>query len=191
MVGSAADTDVEVVLDLTAENVGIGPLGGQDQVDAEGSSLSGDHGQSAFDFANDLLLILRQTGFVQHLSHLVAGKDVPGQILTGSFVVPVNVGLSVSGQELFSSFQFFRQFRKQFQGGLLLEAHPAFLMPDRREVHTALEVSDTNLSTLFLCLHEQQLQQDTLAAAGSTAQEDVGDLRQIHSHRASEALTQS
>ena len=31
MVGSAADTDVEVILDLAAEDVGIGSLGGQDQ----------------------------------------------------------------------------------------------------------------------------------------------------------------
>ena len=50
MVGSAADADVEIGLDLAAEDVGIGSLGGQDQVDAEGPSLSGDHGQAAFDF---------------------------------------------------------------------------------------------------------------------------------------------
>ena len=55
MVGSAADSDVEIIFDLAAEDVGIGSLGCQDQVDAEGSALSGNHGEAAFNFADDLL----------------------------------------------------------------------------------------------------------------------------------------
>ena len=63
-------------------------------------------------------------------------------------------------------------------------------MPDRREIHTAFEVSDADIGAFLICLHEEQLQQYTLAAAGGAAQQDVGDSCQIYSNGASETLAQ-
>ena len=56
IIGSAANPAIDVVLNLSVQNSGIGTLGCQDQVDAKGSSLPGDHGQSAFDFDYGFLL---------------------------------------------------------------------------------------------------------------------------------------
>ena len=102
----------------------------------------------------------------------------------------INVGQSGGFQKLLSAFQFFRQFGQQFQCGLFLEAHPAFLMPDRREIYTAFEVSDADLGVFLICLHKEQLQQHTLAAASGTAQQNVGNSGKIHSNRAGEAFSQ-
>ena len=64
-------------------------------------------------------------------------------------------------------------------------------MPDGRKVNATLKVGNTDLCALLDCLHEQQLQQNALAAAGRTTQQDVRNFHQIHSHRANEAIAQN
>ena len=59
----------------------------------------------------------------------------------------------------------------------------AFLMPYRREVHTALEIGNLDLRSLVECLHEQEFQQDALAASRGAAQQDMGNVSQIDRYR--------
>ena len=87
----SADAAVDVVLDLTGKNVGIRSLGCQDQMDTEGTALSGDHGKLAFNLADDFLLFLRQTGFIQDFCNFIAGESVSLKILSRCCIVPVNI----------------------------------------------------------------------------------------------------
>ena len=159
-------------------------------MDAERTPLPGNRAKEAFNLHHGFLLLFRQTGFIQHLSQFVAGEDIPFQIISSGCIVMVNVGQTGGFQKLLSAFQFFCQFGEQFQCGLFLKAHPTFFVPDWREIHTAFEVSNADIGALLTCLHEEQLQQYTLAATGGAAQQDVGDSCQIYSNGASETLAQ-
>ena len=87
----SANAAVDVVLDLTGKNVGIRSLGCQDQVDTECTALSGDHGKLAFNLADGLLLLLRQTGFIQDFCNFITGENVSLKILSCCCIVPVNI----------------------------------------------------------------------------------------------------
>ena len=75
-VGSIAYTAVDVVADLSRQNVCIGTLRGEYEVDAKGSSLAGDDRESVFYQTDSFFLLLRQTGFVKHLGNLVTGENM-------------------------------------------------------------------------------------------------------------------
>ena len=65
-----------------------------------------------------------------------------------------------------------------------------FLPPDFREVHAALEIGYVDFRPLAERLHEQQLQQDALAAPRGAAQQDMRDIRKVDRHRPGEAFPQ-
>ena len=60
--------------------------------ETECTALSCNRSKQAFDLYHDFLLLFRQTGFVQHLSQFVTGKNIPLQIISGGCVVMVDVG---------------------------------------------------------------------------------------------------
>ena len=66
----------------------------------------------------------------------------------------------------------------------------AFLPPNPGEVYAALEVRYVDLRPLFHRLHKQQLQQYALSAARGAAQQDMGDVGEVHRHRPRQAFPQ-
>ena len=52
-------------------------------------------------------------------------------------------------------------------------------MPDFREVDAALEVGNIDLRPLAERLHEQEFQQDALAAPRGAAQQDMGNISKV------------
>ena len=92
-IGSAADAAVQIVPYLAVENVGVRPLGGEDQVDAKGPALTCNGGQPGFQLPDLLLSRVVHAGLVQHLGDLVTGEDIPCQMRPGAMVVLLDVGI--------------------------------------------------------------------------------------------------
>ena len=86
---SAADTTVQIVADLTGDQLGVRSLGGKNQMDTKGTVQPYDGGHPALDLTDTLPL-----GLVQYLGYLVAGEDQPFQVFAGAFVVGGKVGIS-------------------------------------------------------------------------------------------------
>ena len=68
----------------------------------------------------------------------------------------------------FPAFQFLNKPRQDIQQVLFLETPPAGLPPCGREIHAAFEVCNTDRRPLMDRLHEQEFQQDALAAGGDS-----------------------
>lgn len=92
-IGSAADAAVQIVPYLPVEDVGVRPLGGEDQVDAKGPALPGNGGQLRFQLPDLLLPRIVHAGLVQHLGDFVTGEDISFQMLSCAMVVLVNIGI--------------------------------------------------------------------------------------------------
>ena len=115
-VGSAAHTAVNVVADLSRQNVGIGALCGEYEVDSKSTSLTGDDRESVFYQTDSFFLLLRQTGFVKHLGNLVTGKNMPLQGDCALFVIIViaYVGTPRFSEQRFSPLQLVRKLGQDF-----------------------------------------------------------------------------
>ena len=99
---SAADTTVQIVADLTGDQLGVRSLGGKNQMDTKGTVQPYDGGHPALDLTDTLPL-----GLVQYLGYLVAGEDQPFQVFAGAFVVGGKVGISQLCKQRLSLLQFF------------------------------------------------------------------------------------
>lgn len=98
----AAYPEIQIALDLSGDNVGVRPLGCEDQMHPEGPALPRDYRQPAFDLAGLFLLLLGKPGFVQHLRCLVTGEDISLQALFSVPVIFVQIGAAVFSEQLLS-----------------------------------------------------------------------------------------
>ena len=146
--------------------------------------------QLGFNLPQSLLSLFALTCSVQHLRHLVTGEHQPGQLLPCSLVICVQVGAPGFRQPPLAVFQHRSKLIEGIEQIILVETHSAFLVPDLWEVHPAFEVGYVDLRPLVERLHEQQLQQYAFSAPGGAAQQNVGDMGQVHRHWPRQALPQ-
>ena len=165
----AANTEIHVVAYLAGDDGRIRPLRGKNKVDAKRPPLPRDGGEHTFNLGKQLLPLVISSGLVQHLRHLVTGKYEPLKRVLCNLVVGVDVRATKRLERALAVFQYRRELVEGIAQIFLREAHPAFLMPDLGKVHAAFEVGNVDLCALMERLHEQQFQQDALAAARGAA----------------------
>ena len=73
----AAYPEIHVVLDLTGDDIGVGPLRGKYQMDTKSPPQSCNRGQPVFDLCQQFLVLFAPARLVQHLRHLVTGEYEP------------------------------------------------------------------------------------------------------------------
>ena len=112
-------------------------------------------------------------------------------VTVGGRTLRLSAGITYpEGEGPFPALQFLHKPCQDIQQILFLKTHPAGPPPCGREVHAALEVRNTDRRPLVDRLHEQEFQQDALAAPCGAAQQDMGDMGQIDRHRPQQALSQ-
>ena len=190
IVRPAAYPEIQVVLDLTRENIGVRALGGKNQMDTKGPSQAGKGGKPVFNLAQPLLFLLAPSCLIQQFRHLVTGKHQSGQVVSRGLVISVKVRTPGFRELFLAVFQHRHKLIQGIEQIFLGEAHPAFLVPDFGKIHAALEIGYADLRTLAERLHEQQLQQHTLSAARRAAQQDMGDICKVDRHHPCEAFSQ-
>ena len=102
----AAYPEIHVVLDLTGDDIGVGPLRGKYQMDTKSPPQSCNRGQSVFYLCQQFLILFAPACLVQHLRHLVTGEYQPWQFVFCRFVVCVNIGGTQFLKRFFSVFQY-------------------------------------------------------------------------------------
>lgn len=189
-VGPTAHPEIQVASDLSGYHIRIRALGGEEQVDTKGSPLSRYGGEPVFNLAQPLLVLLAPAHLVQQLRHLVTGENIAWLTVSRGLDILVQIGTSRLFEQFLAALN---SLYEQIQHGgqfAFFQAHPAFLVPDRREVHATLEVGDADRGSLFHRLHEQQLEQYALAAPRGAAQQNMGNVGEVHCHLSKLAFSQ-
>ena len=73
----AAYPEIHVVLDLTGDDIGVGPLGGKYQMDTKCPPQSRNRGQPVFDLRQQLLPLAVGSGFAIHSQYLSKNSPMP------------------------------------------------------------------------------------------------------------------
>lgn len=188
LICSTTQFAVHIVLNLTRQNLSIRALSGKNQMNAKGSPQSGDGADLTGDLVDLFSVRLASAGFVKQLGHFITGKYQPRNTVRDATVQLLQIGTVILEQQLLPVFQFL-QYGTQRRVKFLLPGNELTgPFPAERKINAAFKVCNDNVCSLFQQLEQEQFQKYALAAAGGTADQNMGDSLEIHCDQTNAAL---